>query len=123
MNEEFGSSFPPCTAFADVSSKTDVREIIGETDENGELHGEVEIFYTNGDYLWTDFNHGIKEGSASLVYKSGDHILGHFKNDRLSGSVLETIDYCDHHNVKREVQYQVSVKEYRAWGWLMNRQQ
>jgi len=118
LHQQFGSNFPPCTTFADVSTKTDVIEILGATDENGELHGDAEIFYKNGDYLWTDFNHGIKEGSASIVYKSGDHILGNFKNDRLSGLVNETLDYCDHHNVTREVQYQNGVRHgfYREFG-------
>jgi hypothetical protein len=34
--------------------------VLGERDAAGKLHGEVEIFYQNGDYFWGDLHHGIR---------------------------------------------------------------
>lgn len=91
-------------------SKSYVENIIGERDSLGRLHGDVEIFYENGDYVWADFVHGIKEGSASIVFQNGDHYSGHFHHDQLNGLVIETIDFCDFHNIRREVFYKVNSK-------------
>ena len=90
-------------------SKSVIKKIIGETDSLGKLHGDVEIFYENGDYLWADFVHGIKEGSASIVYSNGDHYSGHFLHDKLNGLVIETLDFCDFNNIRREVFYKVII--------------
>jgi hypothetical protein len=37
--------------------------VLGERDELGRLHGEVEIFYQNGDYFWGDLQHGLRSAS------------------------------------------------------------
>ena len=34
--------------------------LLGDTDSEGNIHGEAEIFYDNGDYVWADFCHGVK---------------------------------------------------------------
>ena len=34
--------------------------LLGDTDTEGNIHGEAEIFYDNGDYVWADFCHGVK---------------------------------------------------------------
>ena len=46
---------------------SDVKEILGDVDDLGKLHGDVEIFYENGDYLWADFIHGVKTGPEGRV--------------------------------------------------------
>ena len=91
---------------------SEVKEILGDVDDIGKLHGDVEIFYENGDYLWADFIHGVKTGPASLVFHNGDHFQGDYKDDYLHGLVIETIDYCDLHNVRREVYYRVFFLKY-----------
>ena len=35
---------------------SEVKEILGDVDDIGKLHGDVEIFYENGDYLWAETN-------------------------------------------------------------------
>ena len=40
-----------------------------------------------------------------MVFRSGDHILGTFSNGRLDGLVQETLEFCDLHNVRRDVFY------------------
>ena len=108
LQENHGEFLPSCTISDDLTSELQIRQIIGERDELGNFHGDAEIYFENGDYLWVDFVHGIKEGSASFVRKSGDHFLGNYKKNKLSGFVTETIEYCDRHNVKREVFYKVT---------------
>ena len=119
LQDGFEDKLPPLgiSLVADEESRS-VNKVIGDVDDHGNLHGEVEIFYDNGDYVWADYIQGVKEGSASLVFKNGDHILGSFRNGQLDGLVEETMDYCDYHNVKREVIYRHGVRHgfYREFG-------
>ena len=50
--------------------------------------------------LYLDIIYHVQEGTASLVFRSGDHILGTFSNGRLDGLVQETLEFCDLHNVR-----------------------
>ena len=63
-----------------------------------------------------------------MVFRSGDHILGTFTNGRLDGLVQETLEFCDLHNVKRDVFYKGGVRHgfYREFGpdgqfWTLGR--
>ena len=129
LQNEFEAVFPSLSVsvIAEEEERS-VNKVIGDRDALGALHGEVEIFYACGDYVWADFVHGVKEGSASLVSKNGDHTLGSFKNGHLEGPVEETMDFCDFHNVKREVIYRKGVRHgfYREFGpdnkfWTLGR--
>lgn len=119
LQEGFEDTLPPLSVsqVADEESRS-VNKVIGGEDDQGNLHGDVEIFYDNGDYVWADFTHGVKEGSASLVYKNGDHILGSFRNGELDGLVKETLNFCEYDNVRREVIYKNGVRHgfYREFG-------
>jgi len=119
LQEEFGEHLPMCKVEADEEANKIV-SLIGERDEEGNIHGEAEIYYDNGDYFWGDFNHGVKEGSASVVLKNGDNYMGVFKDNQLDGFVTESIGFCDRDNVTREVFYKQGVRHgyYREIGPL-----
>ena len=85
-----------------------ILKVIGETDAEGRLDGEVEIFYKNGDYFWGWYKDGVREGEGSLVLASGDHFLGRYSRGKLHGLVTETIDFSEFHNIRREVFYQAT---------------
>jgi len=95
-----------------------VLQLVGERDSKGRPHGEVEIYYTNGDYFWGDCVHGVKEGLASVVLKNGDNLMGRFRNGLLEGFVTETLSFCERDNVSREVFYKQGVRHgfYREFG-------
>ena len=111
LQNNFSDTLPSCTVECHLAENKNISRVIGDKDELGNIHGEAEVFFDNGDYLWADFNHGVREGSASLVLKSGEHYLGHYRNGRLSGLVEETIEYGDKPNVHREVYYKVGLKD------------
>jgi len=114
LQEEFGDNLPECEHAED--KERSIVTLLGEKDDNGNIHGEAEIYYDNGDYFWGDFNHGVKEGQASVVLKNGDNYVGTFTNGYLDGFVTETVAYCDH--VQREVFYSRGVRHgfYREIG-------
>ena len=120
LQDGFEDELPTLSiASAEAEETRSVTRVIGDEDDQGNLHGEVEIFYDNGDYVWADYIHGVKEGSASIVYKNGDHILGSFENGKLEGLVEETLNYyCEYQNVRREVIYNQGVRHgfYREFG-------
>ena len=74
LQDKFGDEFPECQF--EMKSEGSIVKLIGEKDDDGNIHGEVEIDYDNGDYFWGDFNHGVKEGMASVVLKNGDNYVG-----------------------------------------------
>ena len=117
LQDQFGKDLPQCTVKTEEEHGKIVN-VIGERDDDGNIHGEAEIFYENGDYFWGDFIHGVKEGSASIVLKNEDNYMGVFRNNKLEGFVTETIVFCDRDNVTREVFYQHGVRHgyYREIG-------
>ena len=74
LQDQFEEELPKCKAKAD-EEPSNIVSLIGERDEDGNIHGEAEIYYDNGDYFWGDFNHGVKEGQASVVLKNGDYYM------------------------------------------------
>ena len=119
LQDQFGEELPKCKVKAD-DEPSNIVSLIGERDEDGNIHGEAEIYYDNGDYFWGDFNHGVKEGQASVVLKNGDNYMGVFKENQLDGFVTESIEFCDRDNVTREVFYEHGVRHgyYREIGPL-----
>ena len=108
LQEKYQHLFPSCYAPSQLakSGEVDILKVIGETDAAGNLDGEVEIFYENGDYFWGWLSRGVREGEGSLVKNSGDHYLGKYRKGKLQGLVTETVDFSDFHNISREVFYQ-----------------
>ena len=117
LQEKYGDTFPCCTCIQEPDEKSIVN-FIGETDDEGKMHGEVEINYDNCDYFWGDYNHGVREGMASIVLKNEDNYVGSFKAGYLEGLVVETITCCGRQNVEREVYYSKGVRHgfYREMG-------
>ena len=74
---------------ADVISCPDLVRVIGDRDDRGQLHGEVEQFYVSGDYWWGHYDHGLRQGEASVVLANGDHYLGQYDSGALCGVVEE----------------------------------
>ena len=116
LQEDFAADLAECDDR--YESDNPATRIVGETDDDGELHGETEVYYENGDYFWGDYHHGVREGMANLVLKNGDTFMGRFRNNRLEGFVVETITFCDRQNVTREVFYKKGVRHgfYREMG-------
>ena len=114
FQENFQHLLPPCTAPSPSAQSEDLKvlKVIGETDAAGNLEGEVEIFYENGDYFWGWYSQGVREGQGSLVKNSGDHYLGKYINGRLQGLVTETVDFSEFHNISREVFYEVILSNF-----------
>ena len=115
MQEKHKHLLPSCFAPSQLagSEEVDILKVIGQTDAAGNLDGEVEIFYKNGDYFWGWYSHGVREGEGSLVENSGDHYLGKYRRGRLHGLVTETVDFSDFHNISREVFYEaISIHFY-----------
>ena len=81
----------------------------GELDEGGKAHGEVEIYYDNGDYFWGVCVHGVREGPATVTLSNGDTLEGNFSTDLLEGFVVETLS-CNEKNLRREVFYNSGVR-------------
>ena len=108
LQENYGETFPECTV--EQEPEKTIVNFIGEKDEEGKMHGEVEINYENGDYFWGDYIHGVREGMASIVLKNGDNYVGNFRNGYLEGTVNETLTFCDRENVQREVYYSKGVR-------------
>jgi len=102
----------------EVKKGEKVLQLVGERDSQGRPHGEVEIYYANGDYFWGDCVHGVKEGLASVVLANGDNLMGRFRNGRLEGLVTETLSFCERDNVSREVFYRRGLRHgfYREFG-------
>ena len=86
-----------------------ITKMEGELDEGGEAHGEVEIYYDNGDYFWGVCVHGVREGPATVTLRNGDTLEGNFSNDLLEGFVVETLS-CNEKNLRREVFYNSGVR-------------
>jgi len=119
LQEDYGKLLPRVIIkYGSSKEENKILRVVGDTDKEGRPHGEVEIYYTNGDYFWGDCVHGVKEGLASLVLTNGDSLLGRFKAGRLEGLVTETLCFCDRDNVTREVVYKRGVRHgfYREFG-------
>ncbi|XP_023332051.1 uncharacterized protein LOC111704142 isoform X2 [Eurytemora carolleeae] len=54
-------------------------------DKQGRLHGQGEIFYSNGSKFTGRLFHGCREGVGVLEYLNGDMITGDYKRDKLNG--------------------------------------
>ena len=86
-----------------------ITKIEGDLDDGGKAHGEVEIYYDNGDYFWGLCEHGVREGPATVTFENGDSLEGNFSNDLLEGFVVETLS-SNEKNVRREVYYSRGVR-------------
>ena len=121
LQDKYKHLLPSCFAPSKQarSDEMNILKVIGETDAAGNLEGEVEIFYENGDYFWGWYSHGVREGEGSLVENSGDHYLGKYSRGTLHGLVTETVDFSDFHNIRREVFYQ-AIFSYFYTSVLLN---
>jgi len=121
LQEQYGKMVPDLSeeeySASKVTEEEKVLQLVGERDSKGQPHGEVEIYYANGDYFWGDCV-GVKEGLASVVLANGDNLMGRFRNGQLEGLVTETLSFCDRDNVSREVFYHRGVRHgfYREFG-------
>jgi hypothetical protein len=61
VQSQYGDEIGACSL--PPPSQPAVSSVLGERDELGRLHGEVEIFYQNGDYFWGDLQHGLRSAS------------------------------------------------------------
>ena len=77
---------------SDIIKCNTIVKIIGDRDEAGDLDGEVEEFYENGDYFWGHYHHGVRQGEASMVLRNGDHYLGSYDAGVLTGLVREEVE-------------------------------
>ena len=50
------------TQHDESENEKEVLKVIGERNKQGQLNGECEVFYKNGDYFWGHFVDGIKHG-------------------------------------------------------------
>ena len=96
------------------SGSRPVLRLIGEKDKYGNAHGDVEIYYVNGDHFCGTFNHGRKTGEGVESLKNGDTTTGIFTDGYLDGFVSETLE----EDKTREVYYRHGVRHglYREFG-------
>ena len=59
----------------------------GHTDLDGLFHGWGEVHFSNGDILYCDFEHGIRNGDAVIVSHRNDisRLCGTYVKGRLNG--------------------------------------